>query len=135
MHVEPGMPRQPFVDLRVFMGGVIVGDDVDVEFGGALLIDQFEKGEPFLMTVARRQAGNQLAFEIIERREQGQSAVPHVIMGLGANVPDPQGQTGLRAFERLALRFLVAAHHQRLVRRVEIKPDDIPELLFKPLVI
>jgi hypothetical protein len=40
----------------MFMGGVIVGNDVDVEFGGALLINQFEKGEPFLMTVARREA-------------------------------------------------------------------------------
>ena len=64
MHVEPGF------DLRVFMSGVIVGNDVDVEFGRALLIDQFEKGEPFLMTMTRRQAGDQLAFEIIERGEQ-----------------------------------------------------------------
>ena len=52
MQVKPGMPRQPFVDLRVFIGGVVVGDDVDVEFGGALLIDQVEKGEPFPVTVA-----------------------------------------------------------------------------------
>ena len=71
MHVEPGMPFQPFLDLRMFMGGVIVGNDVDVQFSRALLVDQFEKGEPFLMTMMRRQAGDQLAFEIIERGEQG----------------------------------------------------------------
>ena len=53
MHVEPGMPPQPLLDLRVFMGGVIVGNDVDFQFSGALPIDQFEKGEPFLMTMAR----------------------------------------------------------------------------------
>jgi hypothetical protein len=35
------------------MSGVIVGNNVDVEIGWALLIDQFEKGEPFLMPVAR----------------------------------------------------------------------------------
>ena len=35
--------------------------------------------------------------------EQGQGAVPHVIMGLGANMPDPQRQTRLRALQRLAL--------------------------------
>ena len=40
MHVEAGMPLQPFLDLRVFVGGVIVGNDVDVELGGALLIDR-----------------------------------------------------------------------------------------------
>ena len=56
MHVEPAMPLQPFVDLRMFMSGVIVGNNVDVEIGRALLVDQFEKGEPLLVTVARRQA-------------------------------------------------------------------------------
>jgi hypothetical protein len=33
--------------------GVIVRNNMDVEIGRALLIDQFEKGEPLLMTVAR----------------------------------------------------------------------------------
>ena len=52
------------------MSGVIVGNNVDVEIGRALLVDQFEKGEPFLMTMARRKMGDQLAVEIIERGEQ-----------------------------------------------------------------
>jgi hypothetical protein len=100
------------------MGGVHVGNDVDVQFSGALLVDQFEKGEPFLMTITRRRAGDQVAFEVIERGEQSQRAVPHLIMGFGANVPDAQRQARLRALERLALRFRVAAQHQRLVGRV-----------------
>jgi hypothetical protein len=70
---------------------------------GALLIDLFEKGEPFLMPMARREAADQLAFEIIERGEQRQCAVPDVIMGLGTNVSDAQRQAGLGALERLAL--------------------------------
>src|ERR1700704_6502070 len=56
-------------------------------------------------------------------------------MGLGANMTDPQRQARLRALERLALRFLVAAQHQRLLRRLEIKSDDVPELLLKLFVI
>jgi hypothetical protein len=48
----------------MFMGGVIVGNDMDGEIGRALLIDQLEEGEPFLMTVARRQTGDQFAFQI-----------------------------------------------------------------------
>src|ERR1700758_3127443 len=92
--MKAGMPSQPLFDLGMFVGGVVVGDDMDVEISRALAINQLEKGQPFLMAVARRQAGDELAFEIIERGKQGQRAVPHVIMGLGANVPDPQGQTG-----------------------------------------
>jgi hypothetical protein len=82
MHVEAGMPLQPFVDQRVFVGGVIVGNDMNVQLRRALLVDLFEKGQPLLMTVARRKAGDQFAFEIIERGEQAQCAVANVIMGL-----------------------------------------------------
>jgi len=67
VHAEPGMALQPLLDLGMFMGGVIVGDDMDVEIGRGLLVDQLEEGEPFLMTSlprrrprARRQAGDQL---------------------------------------------------------------------------
>jgi hypothetical protein len=67
VHVETGMAPQPLVDPGMFMGGVIVGNDMDGEIGRALLIDQLEEGEPFLMTVARRQTGDQFAFQIIQR--------------------------------------------------------------------
>ena len=53
MHVEARMPLQPHGEPRVFMSGVIVGNDVDVEIGRALPVDQFQEGEPFLMTMAR----------------------------------------------------------------------------------
>ena len=57
MHVKAGVAIEPSRDRWVLMGGVIVGDDVDVEIGRALLIDQLEEGEPLLMAMARRQAG------------------------------------------------------------------------------
>ena len=33
MHVEAGMTVEPAGDRGMFMGGVIVGDDMDVEIG------------------------------------------------------------------------------------------------------
>jgi hypothetical protein len=51
-----------------------VGNDVDLEIGRGLLIDGFEKGQPLLMAMTRGQAGDQLAFKIIERAKQGQRA-------------------------------------------------------------
>src|SRR5271170_1547885 len=78
----------------MLMGGVIVGDDVDVEITWGLFIDGFEKGQPLLMAVARRQAGDQLALEIIERGKQGQCAMSHIIVGLGANVANAERQPG-----------------------------------------
>jgi hypothetical protein len=53
----------------MFMGGGIVGESMNVEIGWALLIDQLEEGEPFLMTMARRQTGDQFASQIVECRK------------------------------------------------------------------
>src|SRR6202049_5156751 len=99
MHVKAGVAVERAGARGMFVGGGIVGDEVDVEPGRGLLIDGFEKGEPLLVAMARRQAGDQLALEIVERGKQGKSAVPHVIMGLGTNMPDPQWQTWLGALQ------------------------------------
>ena len=72
MHAEAGVALEPSRNRGVLMGGVIVGDDVDVEIGRGLLIDGFEKGQPLLMAMARRQTGDQFALQIIERGKQGQ---------------------------------------------------------------
>src|SRR5689334_16288560 len=90
----------------MLMDGVIVGDDVDGEIAWGLLIDGFEKGQPLLMAMTRRQAGDQLALEIIEGGKQGQGAMSHVIVGLGANVAKAERQPRLRALQCLALGFL-----------------------------
>jgi hypothetical protein len=44
---------------------------------------------------------------------------------------DPQRQSGLYPFKRLTLALLIAAEHQRTVGRIQIQPDDIPELLLE----
>src|SRR5262245_28740217 len=49
MHMEPRMALQPRPDLRVFVSGVVVENDVQLELGRGLLIDEHEKLDPFLM--------------------------------------------------------------------------------------
>ncbi len=51
-----------------------------------------------------------------------------IVVGPGADMADAQGQVRLGPFQRLALALLVAAKHQRLVRRIEIEADHVPEL-------
>jgi len=41
----------------------------------------------------------------------------------------------LRAFECLALAFLIAAQHERFGRWIEVEPDHVPEFLFKLRII
>jgi len=73
--VEAGMAVEPAGDRGVFASGVIIGDDVDVEIGRGVVVDGFKNGEPFLKAVARRQLGDQLSLEIVERGKQGQRAM------------------------------------------------------------
>ena len=56
-------------------------------------------------------------------------------MSLGANVPHAQGQSRLSPLQRLTLALLITAQNQRLFGRIQVKPDDIPELGFKVRVI
>ena len=43
MHVKAGVAIEPSRDRWVLMGGVIVGDDVDVEIGRGLFINGLRK--------------------------------------------------------------------------------------------
>jgi hypothetical protein len=53
----------------MLVGGVIVGDEVDIEALRRLPLDLLQEAQPFDMRVARFGAGDQLSFKIIERRE------------------------------------------------------------------
>lgn len=102
---------------------------------GRFAIDLFEKFQPLLMPVLALDATDQASLKIIQRSEQGDSAVADIVMRLRSDMPDSQRQTRLRALQGLNLAFLIATEHQRLIRRVEIQPDHIPKLLFEMRII
>jgi hypothetical protein len=67
--------------------------------------------------------------EIIERGKKGDRAVPVIVVGASANLPLLQGQPRLRALQRLALAFLIAAQHDRPHGRIQFirhKNDRLP---------
>ena len=57
--------------------------------------------------------------------------MPHIVMSHALDITQPQGEDRLRTIQRLDLGFLIHAQHQRLVRRIEIEPDNVPHLLHK----
>src|SRR5262249_4256246 len=70
-----------------------------------------------------------LAVRYIERREQGCRAVPDVAVGDTFNITEPERQDRLSALKRLNLALLVNAQHDRMIRRIEIKPDNVFHLI------
>ena len=128
MDVEPRVLVQPLLHGRVFVRGVVVDDQVQIQVLGGLALDLLEKPQPFHVRVPRLGAREDLAVQIVQRREQGDRAVADVIVRPGANVADAQRQARLRPLQGLALALLVAAQHQSFVWRIQIQANHIPEL-------
>lgn len=79
------------------------------------------------MRMTLRRMADHLAVKIIECRKQRDRSVADVVVGLGANMAHTQRQAGLRSLERLALALFVTTQHQRLLRRLKVQPNDVPE--------
>src|SRR5260370_11415053 len=56
---EARMARQPGLDLRMLMGGVVVDDDVDDLTGGGFRLDRSPEAEEILLPVAVPAAGEE----------------------------------------------------------------------------
>ena len=75
MEGEPRMAIEPFAYLRVFMGRIVVEDDVDRFFDWDLSLDLVEKADELLMPMLLHAASDDLAFEHVEGGKQGGGAV------------------------------------------------------------
>ena len=131
VQMEAGMTLEPGDDLGMFVSGVVVADDVNIQLGGDLALDLAQEGQPLLMAMTSGGMSKDLARQIVEGGKQGDRSVTVVIVGLGADMTLVQGETGLTALEGLTLTLLIATEHQRTIGRMEIEANHIPELLFK----
>ena len=133
--MKSGMTFQPPFDVWSFVRGVVIQDQMNFQLAGYLPIDCLQKLDPLLVTVPLRAMGKYFAFQVIQGGEERQSAMTVVIMRAGGYVPLPQREARLTPFQCLALAFLVATEHDRLLGRSQIQPNNIPELLFELLII
>ena len=94
---------------------------------GNLTLDSIEKADEFDVAVALHAAADHGAVEQAERSEQGGGAVPLVVVRHRLAAPRLDRQSGLGAVERLDLALLIKREHHRMVRRIDIEPDDVGE--------
>ena len=122
------MIRQPFPDLRVLMGGVVVGDGVDDLARRNRPLDRVEELDEFQVGVLGHAAADHGAVEDVEGGEQGGGAVALVVVGHGAALAGFQRQTGLGAIKGLDLALLINGHDDSVGGRVHVEADDILDL-------
>ncbi len=77
---------KPGLHLRMFVGRVVVGDQMEGVVLGRFAIDLPQKTQPLLMTMALHALTDDGAIERIQRCEQGRHAIALVVVshGLGA---------------------------------------------------
>src|SRR5829696_3558695 len=92
---------------RLFVGGVVVEDDVDDLAGRDLCLDGVEEADELLVPVALHAVANDGAVEDVEGGEQRRRAVALVVMRHRAGAALLHVQAGLGAVERLDLRLLI----------------------------
>ena len=71
----------------------------------------------------------------VERGEEGGCAMPVIVMRAPLDLAGPHRHERLRPVQRLDLRFFVDAEHGRMLRRIQIQPDDIPHLVDEQRVV
>lgn len=69
MHVEAFVLLKPGLHFRVFVCGVIVDGQMQLNVIGRLAIDFFEKFQPFLMPVLSLDGTAQASLKIIQRSQ------------------------------------------------------------------
>ena len=103
------MFHQPGFHFGVFVGGVIVEDEVKRFIRRSARIQIFEEGEPFPMTVARRTAAHDGSVQGVEGGKKGSRAVALIVVRHGAAPSAAQRQPRLGTFQGLDLTFLIDA--------------------------
>src|SRR6516165_392688 len=122
---------EPALHFITLMGAIVVHDQMNVQFRWNGPFQLVEKLDELPSPVTGVTTTNDFARQNIECGKQRGRAVPLVIMGLPFWQTRSQGQDRCRSIQRLNLALFVHRQYQRLIRRIEVKSDNVAYLLFK----
>ena len=94
MQMEAGMPLQPGLNARMFVGPVVVHDQMQIHLGRSLGIDRLEEPDKLLMAMPRHAVADDSAVERDQGGKQRRRAVALVVVGHGAATPFFSGSPG-----------------------------------------
>ena len=109
----------------MLVGGVVVENHVDVEFGSHAALDLAEEPQKLLMPVARQALVDDLPGGYVEGSKECRRAVTFVVMGHGSSAPLLEGKTWLGAVEGLDLALLVESEDNGPLRGIDVETDHV----------
>jgi hypothetical protein len=96
---------EPSENNGMLVGGVVVDDQMKVQFGRRLTVDFLQECEPLDMGMLLSGRAQNFAIEVVQRRKERNGTMADVVMSAGPDMTDAQRQIRLRALKRLALAF------------------------------
>ena len=111
------------------MRAVIIQHQMDIQIGRNGDVDFLQKVEELHRTMASIALAKDVAGRDIESRKQAGDAMSLVVVRAPLLLSGPHGQHRLGTAERLNLRLLIHAQHQRMMGWIEIEPNNIPHFV------
>lgn len=126
--VEPRSLGEPTFDRRRLVRGEIVEHDMDVQLARNGCFNLNEELLELYRSMSRVALSEDFAGCGVERSKQVSRSMANVVVGLSFGLAQTHRQDRLSTLERLNLRFLVNAQHDRVVRRVHIQANNVAYL-------
>src|SRR5450755_1351237 len=111
VEMKPGVAPLPGLDFVMFMGGVVVADDVDLLVFRGAFANQVQEADPFLMAVFFHAGSNDFAVRRIHGGKERGGPVALIVMRQGLATPLLERQARLRSIQCLDLALLIARKH------------------------
>jgi hypothetical protein len=105
----------------MFVGGIVVEDDVDGLLRRNRFFDAVEEADELLMAMALHTPADHLTFECVEGSKQRGGTVTLVVMSHGSGAGLLYRQAWLGTVQRLDLAFLIDGQNHGMGRWVDIK--------------
>src|SRR5713226_1629315 len=132
--MKPRMPPQPGLYPWMFVGAIIVRDQMQIEFNRRFAVNFLKETDKLLMPMTRHTVTDNLTIEHAEGGKQRGRTVALIIVSHRPATALLHGQTRLGSIESLDLALLVNAQHQGFVWRIQVQTHDIGQLLHKVFV-
>lgn len=129
MNLESGPLGQPGAHFGMFVGGVIVHDQMHIQRGRNGRVDALKKAQKFLVAVPRLTVSEHSPCSNIEGRKQGGGSMADIVMRDAFHVTQAHGQHRLGAAQGLDLRLFIDGQHDGMIRRVQVQTDNVAYLL------
>ncbi len=139
--VQPGRTRrrkvqretrvllQPYLHPGLFVSPIVVHNQMQRRPLRKLPIQPPQEAQKLLVTVLGHALADNSPIQDIQCREQGGSTMPLVVVGHGSAASFFHGQARLGPLEGLDLTLFVHAQDDGFVRRIEVQPHHVGELL------